>query len=53
MPCNDETQKEEMRWEAVEDADLKLKSALQKLENRLKASLVACGLGAFGSLAGN
>lgn len=52
MTCDDEAQKVETQWEAVEEADLELSKARRKLENRLKDALAACGIGVVGGFAG-
>lgn len=52
MTCKDEAQKVEETWEAVEDADLELAAARTKVEDNLKKSLVACGIGALGGIGG-
>lgn len=52
MTCDDEAQKVETRWEAVEEADIALAEARRKLENQLKQALVACAIGIVGGVAG-
>jgi hypothetical protein len=53
MTCDDEALQTDNRWEAVQVSDLEVAKARQKVENRLKASLAACGIAAVGSLGGN
>jgi hypothetical protein len=52
MTCDDEALQVDTRWEAVEAADLEVAKARQRVENRLKGSLAACGIAAIAGLGG-
>jgi hypothetical protein len=52
MTCDDEAQKVEAKWEAIEDAASELAVARTKLKNSLKESLVMCAGGTVATLLG-
>jgi hypothetical protein len=52
MTCDDEAQKVEAKWEAIEDVTAELAVARKKLKSKLAVSLVMCGGGAAATLVG-